>query len=297
MSEQTRRTLLFVHAHPDDETLATGVTLAQRVIDGDDVHVLTCTLGDEGEVIPPDLAHLTADKEGGLEARRRVELRAAMDKLGVIEHVLGESVLGPGRAKYRDSGMAGSPSMEHPRALCRAPLPEVSAAVADHLRALRPQVVVTYDPHGGYSHPDHVRVYEATCAAVTTLPPKERPALWAVVVRRSQASADRAWVAKHTPTDAGLIVPGSREAFPPGVVDDGLVAWDVRGSTEALRRRNEALRCHETQVRVGQGWYALSNDIAARLSDIESFTPLDAGTGAFLARAGLDEDVDPRMAP
>lgn len=293
MSEQNSRTLLFVHAHPDDETLATGVTLAQRVLDGDQVHVLTCTLGDEGEIIPPDLAHHAADADDDLGTFRRVELRSAMSVLGVVEHVLGEDRFGPGQATYRDSGMAGTPSMEHPRALCRAPLEEVAEAIRDHLVALAPDIVVTYDPRGGYEHPDHIRVHEATCRAVAELAPEDRPRLWAVAVRRSRAVAERDWIQEYAPRDLGLVIPDNADPYPAGVLPDELISWEVTGSPEALRLRDDALREHLTQVRVGDGWYALSNDVAARLTDTESYAALDPVTGALTGVA----DIDPAGAP
>lgn len=287
-----RRTLLFVHAHPDDETLATGVTLAQRVLDGDAVHVLTCTLGEEGEIIPPGLAHLAGDRVAGLGAHRRGELAAAMAELGVAVTVLGEDETG--RTAYRDSGMAGTESTTAVGAFARADLAEAAGAIAAHLRRVRPDVVVTYDARGGYEHPDHVQAHRATCAAVATLPPAERPALWAVVVPRSTAAADRAWVLDCAPRDQGLAFLNLDEAYPPGVVDDRAVTWRVQGSEEALSRRDAALRAHATQVRVGDGWYALSNAVAARLPKSEAYVELDPESGAFRP-AGAP--VDARRAP
>lgn len=296
MTAHTERTLLFVHAHPDDETLATGVTLAQRVLDGVDVHVLTCTLGDEGEVIPAELAPHSSTMNDTLGAYRRVELRAAMQALGAVEHVLGEDVRGPGKAAYRDSGMAGTPTTAHPQALSRVDLAEITDAVAEHLRALQPDVVVTYDRHGGYWHPDHVRVHQATCAAVARLPRAERPALWAVVVRRSRAQADRVWLAENVTPEGGVTIPAPTDEYPPGVVDDELIVWEVTGSPAALARRDAALAEHRTQVRLMAGWYTLSNDIAARLPDTESYVPLDPDTGEF-APPSPDASIDERRAP
>lgn len=296
MTSHPARTLLFVHAHPDDETLATGVTLAQRAIDGADVHVLTCTLGDEGEVIPIDLSHHLSSMDDTLGTLRRVELRSAMEALGVVEHVLGEDVRGPGRAAYRDSGMAGTATTADPRALSAADLDEVAGAVLEQISTLRPDVVVTYDPDGGYRHPDHVRVHDATCAAVAQLSPDDRPALWAVVVRRSRAVADRAWLADNIPPDGRLSAPTADDDFPAAVVDDDVIAWEVTGTPEALARRDAALEAHRTQVRLGDGWYALSNDIAARLTATESYVPLDPETGA-LRPLGPGASIDPGKAP
>ncbi len=121
--------LLFVHAHPDDETLATGVSLAHHRAAGHGVHVLTCTLGEEGEVIPPELAHLAADRDDTLGRWRREELRRAMAALGVQHQVLGEDPASGVPSRYRDSGMAGTASAADPRAFVNADAEEAAALV------------------------------------------------------------------------------------------------------------------------------------------------------------------------
>jgi N-acetyl-1-D-myo-inositol-2-amino-2-deoxy-alpha-D-glucopyranoside deacetylase len=267
--------LLFVHAHPDDETLATGVALAHHVARGDDVHVLTCTLGEEGEVIPPELAHLEGAEGDPLAAHRREELRGAMEVLGVTSHLLGASADG-GHATYRDSGMAGSAAAAHPRAWAGADLAEAAASVRAVIDDLRPDVVVTYDHTGGYRHPDHVRTHEATCRAVATA--AEVPVLYAVLTPLSWAVEDRAWLAAHVPADRGWVVPGATDPFPSQVVPDAVVTHTVVDpSVVAVQSR--ALECHATQVVVGEGWYALSNHVVSRLAGREGYARLDAATG------------------
>lgn len=270
-----RPRLLFVHAHPDDETLATGVALAHHAARGDDVHVLTCTLGEEGEVIPAHLAHLEGAAGDPLAAHRRVELEGAMASLRVTHHLLG-AASGGTPTTYRDSGMVGSAAASHPRAWCAAPLPEAAAAVGEVLGTLRPDVVVTYDATGGYGHPDHVRTHEATVLAVASQP--VAPALYAVLTPRSWAVQDRAWLAEHVPADRGLVVPGPGDPFATSVVDDALVTHAVIDPS-VVPAQAEALRSHETQVVVGDGWYALSNHVVTRLSGREGFARLDPGTG------------------
>jgi N-acetyl-1-D-myo-inositol-2-amino-2-deoxy-alpha-D-glucopyranoside deacetylase len=267
--------LLFVHAHPDDETLATGVALAHHVARGDDVHVLTCTLGEEGEVIPPELAHLEGAEGDPLAAHRREELRGAMEVLGVTSHLLGASADGE-RTTYRDSGMAGSAAAAHPRAWAGADLAEAAASVRAVIDDLRPDVVVTYDHTGGYRHPDHVRTHEATCRAVATA--AEVPVLYAVLTPLSWAVEDRAWLAAHVPADRGWVVPGATDPFPSQVVPDAVVTHTVVDpSVVAVQSR--ALECHATQVVVGEGWYALSNHVVSRLAGREGYARLDAATG------------------
>ena len=151
--------LLFVHAHPDDETLTCGITMAHHVALGDEVHVLTCTLGEEGEVVPPELAHLQGAEGDPLGPFRLGEVREAMRRLGVHHAVLGADEAAGRLSRFRDTGMAGMPSAEHPRAFGAADVEAVGSLVADHLRALRPDVVVTYDSTGGYEHPDHVQTH------------------------------------------------------------------------------------------------------------------------------------------
>src|SRR5207302_1939247 len=136
------------------------------VAEGASVTLLTCTLGEEGEVLVPELALLRADEADQLGGYRIGELAAAMRELGVTDHrFLG----GPGR--FRDSGMMGTPSNDHPRAFWRADKdPEVfdaavAAAVAV-IREVRPQVVVTYDDNGDYGHPDHIMAHRVATAAV-----------------------------------------------------------------------------------------------------------------------------------
>jgi N-acetyl-1-D-myo-inositol-2-amino-2-deoxy-alpha-D-glucopyranoside deacetylase len=277
-----RPRLLFVHAHPDDETLATGVALAHHASHGDDVHVLTCTLGEEGEVIPERLAHLEGAEGDPLAAHRRAELDAAMAALGVTHHLLGATPPG-GATTYRDSGMVGSVSATHPRAWAGADLAEAASAIGEVLDELRPDVVVTYDATGGYGHPDHVRTHEATVRAVASR--ADAPVLYAVLTPQSWVLEDRAWLAEHVPADRDLIVPSPGDPFGSSVVPDAVVTHAVRDPS-VVAAQSEALTFHETQVVVGDGWYALSNHVVARLAGREGFARLDPETGQPIGREG-----------
>ncbi|HYN68256.1 MAG TPA: N-acetyl-1-D-myo-inositol-2-amino-2-deoxy-alpha-D-glucopyranoside deacetylase [Ornithinibacter sp.] len=267
--------LLFVHAHPDDETLATGVAIAHHVARGDDVHVLTCTLGEEGEVIPAHLAHLEGASDDALAAHRHEELRGAMEVLGVTHHLLGARDGGSPTA-YRDSGMAGSAAAAHPRAWAGADPADAAAAVRSVLDDVRPDVVVTYDATGGYGHPDHVRTHDATRRAVATS--ADVPVLYAVLTPLSWAVEDRAWLAEHVPTDRALVVPEEGDPFPSQVVPDEVVTHTVVDPS-VVPVQSRALRCHETQVVVGEGWYALSNRVVSRLAGREGYALIDPATG------------------
>lgn len=170
--------VMFVHAHPDDESISTGATIATLIAAGDSVTVVTCTRGERGEVIPADLAHLEGTDELG-PARER-ELATAMTVLGVRDHrMLGsDSARWQGRPArvYRDSGMqwgsrgtARALDTVDPWSLTAAELGEVAADIAAVMAEIEPHVVVTYRADGGYGHPDHVRVHEATRAAAEVM--------------------------------------------------------------------------------------------------------------------------------
>jgi N-acetyl-1-D-myo-inositol-2-amino-2-deoxy-alpha-D-glucopyranoside deacetylase len=279
------RRLLAVHAHPDDETLATGGTLARYAgDDGTAVTLVTCTLGQRGEVIPDRLRHLTGQALG---RHRRAELDAAAAALGVSDHRL----LAGGR--WVDSGMVwGRPGIAGPApdvgadAFARADVEEAATVLAHVVRQVRPHVVLTYDPRGGYSHPDHVQAHRVTMRAVDLAAESDddpwRPArvFW-VRVPRSRAEHERTAAAGARPPSMQ-----AREAddpFPPVVVDDADVdvVVDVR---PVLDRKLAALRAHETQVRVEGGWYALADGFAHQVHDHEAYQ-LAPGWGQHVARA------------
>ena len=155
------RTLLAVFAHPDDETFGPGGTLAKYAAEGVAVHLICATRGEVGESDLDDLGECE-----NLACRREEELRCASDVLGLTEvHLL----------DYQDSGMAGSPANEHPRALVQAESDVVAGHIAEVVCRLRPQVLLTFDPFGGYGHPDHIAIHDATVAAFERLPVPERP--------------------------------------------------------------------------------------------------------------------------
>ena len=145
------RRLLAVVAHPDDETFGCGGTLAKYSGDGVQVSLVCATRGEAGEISHPDLA-----TKADLGAVRERELRAASRILGINDLTI---------LDYRDSGMAGSSENKHPKALCQADKTTLTGMIVEAIRRLRPQVLVTFDAGGGYGHPDHIAIHDATLAA------------------------------------------------------------------------------------------------------------------------------------
>lgn len=146
-----KRTILAVLAHPDDETFGTGGTLALYAHRGVDVYLVCATRGEVGEMPEELMAGFNTIGE-----KREAELRCAADTLGL------KSIFFMG---YRDSGMPNTPDNTHPQALAAQPTETVAAEVARYIRRLKPQVVITFDPIGGYYHPDHIAIHKATVRA------------------------------------------------------------------------------------------------------------------------------------
>jgi len=148
-------TLMTVHAHPDDETIGTGGTMAKAVRAGHRVVLVTCTRGEQGEIVVKDMD--TPDNHRRLGEIRAAELEAAMGVLGVTEW----ENLG-----YRDSDMMGREGNNDPRTFWQADLDEAAKRLTWLIRRYQPDVVTTYNAFGGYGHPDHIRVHDTAIRAV-----------------------------------------------------------------------------------------------------------------------------------
>ena len=143
--------MLVVLAHPDDETFGTGGTIALYTRRGVQVYLVCATRGEVGEMDPALMRGFNSPGE-----RREAELRCAAEKLGLADVFF---------LNYRDSGMPGSPDNSHPDAHMAHPVEEVAGKVTHYIRQLKPQVVLTFDPIGGYRHPDHIHIHQATIRA------------------------------------------------------------------------------------------------------------------------------------
>jgi len=153
--------LLLVHAHPDDETIANGATMAAYIAQGVSVTLVTCTRGEEGEVLVPELAHLASSAENTLGDYRVGELDRAMERLNVKDHIF----LGAPNKKYRDSGMMGTVQNDAPGNFWKTDLDAAAADLVALIRDRKPQVLVTYDEFGGYGHPDHIKAHQVAMRA------------------------------------------------------------------------------------------------------------------------------------
>jgi N-acetyl-1-D-myo-inositol-2-amino-2-deoxy-alpha-D-glucopyranoside deacetylase len=281
--------MLLVHAHPDDESIGTGATMAKYAAEGAGVTLVTCTLGELGEIIPPELAHLAADADGGLGEYRIGELAAACAALGVTDHrFLG----GPGR--WRDSGMMGEPSNDAPDCFWRADVDEAAGELLGVIREVRPQVLVTYDDNGFYGHPDHIQAHRVAWRAFE-LADGLVSKFYATAVPRSVLAG--AIEAVRTSSSEGR-VPGGGTDFTqvesvddlPFGVSDEVVTTEI-DATAYLDQKLAAMRAHATQIAVDSPFFAFSDNVGQRAFGREYYTLLAGPRGRGSGPQGRESDL------
>jgi N-acetyl-1-D-myo-inositol-2-amino-2-deoxy-alpha-D-glucopyranoside deacetylase len=303
MAISADRRLLLVHAHPDDETINNGATMARYVAEGRHVTLVTCTRGELGEIIPARLAHLAADQQDTLGEHRVAELAAAMAELGVTDHrfldeVVGDPVAPFSAVHYRDSGMAWGPDGQavaapdtREGAFALADVEDAAARLAAVVREVRPQVVATYEPGGGYGHPDHVQAHRVTMRAVELAEaagpggaPWVTPKIYWIVIPERAARATLTALAEQgqNPFEGW-----AGDAPPPTMfTPDELVTTVIDGVAHA-EAKAAAMRAHASQIAVDGSFFALSNGVGQPLMTLE-FYRLVRGT------PGGDKDTDGR---
>ncbi len=289
------RRLMLVHAHPDDATIGNGVTMAKYVAEGAAVCLVTCTLGEEGEVLVPDLEHLGADHQDDLGPTRLAELEQAMAILGVTDFVR----LG-GNFRFRDSGMAYD---ERRRAIARdvlrdgtfwtTDLLEAANALVPLIRDRRPHVLVTYDQFGGYGHPDHVQAHRvAMYGYLLAGTPGYRPdlgepwsvqrVLWNTLSRsRVREGIQALRAAGDTETFADWGLEGDDVLM---VSEDEAIVAEIR-SEEHVPVKVAAMRAHATQITEDGPFFAGAAVIGNEMWAREYYRFVDGvpfpGTGAW----------------
>src|SRR5690348_10529889 len=272
---------LFVHAHPDDESINNAATMAKYVAEGIGVTLVTCTAGEMGEILVPELEHLAHDKDDTLADQRKTELTNAMAAIGVTDF----RFLG-GFGTYRDSGMqwhedghAIAADTIHDNAFWHADLTEAADHLVAVIREIRPQVLVTYDQFGNYGHPDHIQAhrvatYAASLAAVPSFRADLGEAHEIAKVYWGAMSADRMREGLRTLRAAGDTT--SFEGMdpdgplPPFMVEDEFMTAEVDG-TDYVGAKLDAMRAHVTQIAVDGPFFALSNNLGSQVWGLECY--------------------------
>ncbi|WP_424936932.1 MULTISPECIES: N-acetyl-1-D-myo-inositol-2-amino-2-deoxy-alpha-D-glucopyranoside deacetylase [Bacteria] len=271
--------VLFAHAHPDDESCSTGGTIARLLGEGHRVTVVTSTQGEQGKIAVPSLQHLHVDQDDALGPERARELAAAMTALGVADHrYLG----GPGR--FRDSGRMGIPANDRSDAFWQADLDEAGLLMAAIIRETRPQAVVTYDPNGGYGHPDHIQTHRVAMrgvelaadeSAALDAPVWDVPFVYWTAVPRERIVGELTELATRA-EELGLWVDPDPAEYPDGVHEDDEI--DVEYDVSAfLPAKTAALDCHRTQLTVKGPYWVLASGRGMRIQDREWFIRVKGG--------------------
>jgi len=272
-TNQRKPTLLAVLAHPDDETFGIGGTLALYARRGANVYLVCATRGEAGEMDERLMRGFSSVAE-----RREAELRCAAEKLGLKQVYF---------LNYRDSGMPGAVDNQHPQALAAQPTEKIAADIAHYIRLLQPHVVITFDPIGGYGHPDHIAIHKATVHAFELagnpqfhddLPPYKAQKLYFQTIPRSFLRA-AVWLMR-------LLGKDPRKFGSNGDID---LLWitnhkfDIHARIDyrkVVKTRQEAAFCHESQGgrQQGSGIMAILRRLfAAEETFIQAYPPPQPG--------------------
>ncbi len=279
----TQKSLLLVHAHPDDETINNGATMAMYVAAGYNVTLVTCTRGEEGEILVPELAHLAADQEDALAPIREVELANAMAALGVKDH----RFLGAPNHQYRDSGMMGTPPNDRPDVFWQADLDSAAHQLANIITEVKPQVLVTYDEIGGYGHPDHIKAHLVAMRAAELAAPEWdiQKIYWNTMPRSVVQKGIDAMKA------AGSDFMGADSADElPFAKPDELVTTHIDGSA-FVDQKMKAMSSHPTQIALDGPFFALSNNVGLNVWGNEYYTLVKGVKSAPFTDEGWESDL------
>ena len=265
MGVSTQKRLLLVHAHPDDETINNGITMTKYAQEGAKVTLVTCTRGEEGEVLIENLANLASSRDDKLGEHREVELKNAMEHLGIDDF----RFLGAPNKKWRDSGMIGAAQNERSDVFWQANIDEAAQELVNVILETKPHVLITYDEFGGYGHPDHIKANQ-------------------VAMRAADMAADQGWeiskiywntmprsviqdgIEKMKEVGSSFFGAESVDDLPFAKPDE-LVTSVIR-ATEYVPQKLAAMKAHETQISVDGPFFALSNNLGLSIWGDEYYT-------------------------
>jgi N-acetyl-1-D-myo-inositol-2-amino-2-deoxy-alpha-D-glucopyranoside deacetylase len=275
---------MLVHAHPDDETVGTGATMAHYAAAGVEITLVTCTLGEEGEIHVPELALLAPGEADQLGGYRLAELKAACAELGVTDH----RVLG-GAGRYRDSGMMGLETNKKPRCFWQADVDEAAGHLLEILREVRPQVLVTYDENGFYGHPDHIQANRVAMrgAELATAEGFGPSKIYWTAMPKSVLEAGISAFAESTDNPfAGI---ERVEDFPFGTPDEK-VAARIDG-TDHHGAKVAAMRAHATQIPETSWLYSIAGNFGSEFMGVEYYTLAVGQKGPGAGPYGWESDL------
>lgn len=284
MRVKTDKRLLLVHAHPDDETINNGVTMAKYAAEGVHVTLVTCTRGEEGEVLVESLKNLASDRDDKLGPHREIELHDAMVELGISDF----RFLGAPNKKWRDSGMMGAPQNDRDDVFWQSDLDEAANELVKIILEIKPQVMITYDEFGGYGHPDHIKAHR-------------------VAMRAAELSATQGWqiakiywntmprsvlqdgIDKMKAVGSDFFGAESADDLPFAKADE--LVTSVVNAQEYVPQKLAAMKAHATQISVDGPFFALSNNLGLSVWADEYYTLVKGEISAPFDENGRELDI------
>jgi len=276
--------LLLVHAHPDDETINNGVTMAKYAKDGAQVTLVTCTRGEEGEVLVSELANLASDKDDKLGQHREIELKDAMAHLGITDF----RFLGAPNKKWRDSGMMGMPQNDRADVFWQSDLEESANELVKIILEIKPQVLITYDEFGGYGHPDHIKAHRVAMRAAEIAETngwKIEKIYWNTIPR----SVIQMGIEKMKEVGSDFFGAESVDDLPFAKPDE--LVTSVVHASEFVPQKLAAMKAHATQISVDGPFFALSNNLGLSVWGDEYYTIVKGEKAAPFDENGRELDL------
>jgi N-acetyl-1-D-myo-inositol-2-amino-2-deoxy-alpha-D-glucopyranoside deacetylase len=276
--------LLLVHAHPDDETINNGVTMAKYAALGAQVTLVTCTRGEEGEVLVNELANLASDKDDKLGEHREIELKDAMDELGIKDF----RFLGAPSKKWRDSGMMGTPANDRDDVFWQADLDEASIELVKIILEIKPQVLITYDEFGGYGHPDHIKAHRVAMRAAE-LAANQGWQVSKIYWNTMPRSVIQMGIEKMKEVGSDFFGAESADDLPFAKPDE--LVSTVVNAPEYVPAKLAAMKAHATQISLDGPFFALSNNLGLSVWGDEYYTLVKGEKAAPFDANGRELDI------
>ena len=273
--------ILLVHAHPDDETINNGATMALYAALGAQVTLITCTRGEEGEVLTPELTHLASSETDSLGDHREIELANAMKALGVTDF----RFLAEGEGKYRDSGMMGTEPNNRADVFWQADLEEASDYLVKVIDEVKPHILITYDEIGGYGHPDHIQAHRVAMRASEKSKWQIQKIYWNTMPKSVLAES----MAKMKELGSDFFGADNVDDLP-FAKEDSFVTTLIDGNSY-VDAKMAAMKAHHTQISLDGPFFALSNNLGLQVWGHEYYTLVKGEKSAPFDANGRESDL------
>lgn len=273
-----------MHAHPDDETINNGVTMAKYAAEGVQVTLVTCTRGEEGEVLVESLANLASSRDDKLGEHREIELKTAMGYLGIKDF----RFLGSPNKKWRDSGMIGTAQNERKDVFWQADLTEAAQELVKIILEIKPQVLITYDEFGGYGHPDHIKAHQVAMLAAE-LASNQGWKISKIYWNTMPKSVIQMGIDKMKEVGSSFFGADSVEDLPFAKPDE--LVTSVIKAPDYVEKKLEAMKAHETQISIDGPFFTLSNNLGLSVWADEYYTLVKGEKSKPFDESGREIDL------